>query len=203
MKVETVEESEMTKRQEEIIEVALELIAGKGMGSLTIRNIAREIGVTEPAIYRHFDSKYAILDAMLDKFTAMSSGVLDSIGTSGASGMEKIGNFLQDRYRRFAGNPKLAKVMFSEEIFQDDARLAGKVLAIMHSHREVICGYIEESVRAGEIRDDVDPASLFRIIFGPMRLLVKQWCLSGFAFDLVAEGEKLWCVEKKLIEKGK
>jgi len=35
---------------------------------LTIKNLAKKIGITEPAIYRHFDSKIHILITILDLF---------------------------------------------------------------------------------------------------------------------------------------
>ncbi len=57
-----------TARQKEITEVALELISEKGIQGLTIKNLANKIGITEPAIYRHYDSKIDILIAVLDLF---------------------------------------------------------------------------------------------------------------------------------------
>ncbi len=192
---------ELTKRQDEILDKAIDLIAERGMGSLTIRNLSREIGVSEPAIYRHFESKHSILDGVLDRFSLMSMDVLGSEGLSVLGGLGRVEYFLMDRYRRFAGNRNLAKVMISEELFQDDPRLSAKVFGIMHSHREVVCGFLEMAVKEGGIRDDIDGTSLFRIIFGPMRLLVKQWCLSGFGFDLEDEGRGLWEAEKMLLER--
>lgn len=192
---------DLTKRQEEILDRAVDLIAERGMGGLTIRNLARDIGVSEPAIYRHFESKHAILDGVLDRFSLMSLDVLNSGRLDSLDGLGRVEYFLMDRYRRFAGNANLAKVMISEELFQDDPSLAAKVLGIMHSHREVVCGFLEMAVREGRIRDDIDGKSLFRIIFGPMRLLVKQWCLSGFGFDLEDEGRGLWEAEKMLLER--
>ena len=56
----------LTDRQKEIIEVSLNLIAGKGIQGLTIKNISKEIGISEPAIYRHYENKIQILIALLE-----------------------------------------------------------------------------------------------------------------------------------------
>lgn len=192
---------ELTNRQNEIIDKAVDLIAICGIQHMTMKNLAKSVGVTEPAIYRHFENKFAILDAILDRFTYISSDVLNSEEMDKQSPLDKIGYFLMDRYQRCSENPKLAKVMFSEEVFQDDERLAQKVLMIMHSHKETMHQVITAGQQDCSIRHDIDPTSLFRIIFGPMRLLIKQWCLSGYIFDLVAEGKALWETEKKLISK--
>ena len=67
---------QLTVRQQEIIDAALALIAEQGIQNLTIKNIAAALKITEPAIYRHFDSKFAILDALLDSFDHGSVSVL-------------------------------------------------------------------------------------------------------------------------------
>ena len=191
---------EYTDRQNEIINKAVELIANGGIQNLTIKNLAKAIGVSEPALYRHFANKYAILDAILESFREVAFEVLKNEEASGGSSLDKIGHFINDRYNRAVSNPNMAKVMFSEEIFQDDPRLAEKVLQIMHSHKESIHRIIKVGQEKGEIRDDFDSLALFRIIFGPVRLLIKQWCLSNFAFDLIKEGDALWKATEKMIK---
>jgi hypothetical protein len=70
----------------------------------------------------------------------------------------------------------------------------------MHSHKDKIHEIIIEGQERGEIRCDFDTLALFRVIFGPVRLLIKQWCLSGCRFDVVHEGDALWQVTKKMIK---
>ena len=52
-------------RIEEITQVALELAEKKGVGGVTTAALARELGFTEAALYRHFPGKSAILAAAL------------------------------------------------------------------------------------------------------------------------------------------
>jgi len=61
-----------TDRQTEILLVALELIGKKGIQGLTIKNISKEIGISEPAIYRHFASKSDIILGVLSNFKEMA-----------------------------------------------------------------------------------------------------------------------------------
>jgi len=190
---------DLTARQQEIINVSISLIADKGIQNLTIKNISQTIGISEPAIYRHFKNKFEILMTILDSFEIIASDVLNSEEIKDLNSLDKIEFFLFDRYKRCAKNPKLAKLMFAEENFQDDELLAGKVLEIMHAHKSEMHKIITTGQTLGEIRDDIETISLFRIIFGPMRLLIKQWGLSGCKFNLVKEGQKLWQAEKKLL----
>lgn len=190
---------ELTSRQREIIEVAISLVADKGIQSLTIKNISQTIGISEPAIYRHFKSKFEIIMTILDSFEALASEVLNAAEMKKLGALGRIEFFLLSRYKLCAENPKLAKLLFAEENFQDDERLAAKVLSIMRSHKAHMDEIISAGQKSGEIRNDIDAVSLFRIIFGPMRLLIKQWGLSGGKFNLVEEGRKLWEAEKKML----
>ena len=192
---------ELTKRQEEIINCAVRLISEEGIQNLTIRRLAAAVGVTEPALYRHFTNKFDILDTVLDCFEGASDEVLSKLADEKVTPLEKIQLFILDRIGRMVENPHLARVMFSEEIFQDDQRLSEKVLKIMHSHGAKLRLIVQEGQKRGEIRQDIEPIVMFRLIFGPVRLLIKQWCLSGFAFDLEAEGNKLWDGMSRIIVK--
>ncbi len=190
---------DLTTRQQEIINVSISLIADKGIQSLTMKNISQAIGISEPAIYRHFKNKFEILMTLLDTFEIIAADVLNSEEIKNFNSLDKIEFFLMDRYRRCSENSKLAKLMFSEENFQDDERLAKKVLSIMHAHKSEMHKIISAGQSNGEIRADIDSLSLFRIIFGPMRLLIKQWGLSGCGFNLMEEGKKLWKAENKML----
>ncbi|MGC9375649.1 MAG: TetR/AcrR family transcriptional regulator, partial [Bacteroidales bacterium] len=41
-----------SERQKEILTTAVEIIAAKGIQGLTIKNLSKEIGISEAAIYR-------------------------------------------------------------------------------------------------------------------------------------------------------
>ncbi len=53
-------------RKQQIIRVASRLFSRRGFDKVTTRELAEECGVSEPALYRYFDSKEAIYDAVLD-----------------------------------------------------------------------------------------------------------------------------------------
>ncbi len=47
--------------KERILEASLRLFSQKGIRETTIKDIAKEVGITEGAIYRHFESKEEII----------------------------------------------------------------------------------------------------------------------------------------------
>ena len=57
-----------SKRQKEIIEAAISLIAQNGIEGLTTKALAAAVGISEPALYRHFSNKAKIVQAVIGCF---------------------------------------------------------------------------------------------------------------------------------------
>ncbi|RLB99365.1 MAG: hypothetical protein DRH90_20735, partial [Deltaproteobacteria bacterium] len=55
-------------RQKEIIEISLEILKDGGVQKFTMKEIAKRAGISEQAIYRHFENKLAILAAVIEYF---------------------------------------------------------------------------------------------------------------------------------------
>ncbi|WNV89958.1 TetR/AcrR family transcriptional regulator C-terminal domain-containing protein [Umezawaea sp. Da 62-37] len=53
-------------RRDEVLQAALDLLDEVGLDDLTTRKLADRLGVQVGALYRHFTSKRALLDAMVD-----------------------------------------------------------------------------------------------------------------------------------------
>ena len=151
-----------TERQRQIIDESIKIIANSGIQNLTIKNISKEIGISEAAIYRHFDSKFSILMAILESFENSAQTILDQIDSK-KNCIEQIGDFLSDRYANFAAEPNISRVMFSDEIFQNDKRLSAKIASIVHSHKEKLVHCIQQGQAKNEIRNDIPPKDIFRI----------------------------------------
>lgn len=54
------------ERKNQIVREAIRLFSRHGFDGVTIRQLAEACGITEPALYRHFPSKEAIYNAVLD-----------------------------------------------------------------------------------------------------------------------------------------
>jgi AcrR family transcriptional regulator len=191
---------ELTDRQKEIVLNTIRIISRQGIQDLTIKNIAAAINVTEAAIYRHFKSKNDMLMAVLDYFEELATCMSEKAEQSNLTSLEKIEIFIMQRYELFQSNPDLAKVMFSEVLFENDSELSDKMHTIIQKHMHQMIEYINQAQATGQIRKDVDEKHLFRMVVGSMRLLVTQWCLSNYSFPLEEEGKRLWCSLKELIK---
>lgn len=180
----------MTPRQTEIVQVAVKLVADKGIQNLTIKNLATEIGISEPALYRHFENKLAILKAVIDAFENLMQPALNKLKERSVAN-KKIELFIREHFNILSNNPYFAKVIFSESNFQNQPALISAVTQMMNSSRQKLEAIILEGQQNNQIRTDISSTNFARIIIGSMRFLITQWNLSGELFNLENEGRKL------------
>jgi AcrR family transcriptional regulator len=192
-----------SERQEEIMDQAVRLIAENGIQGLTVRNLAKRIGVSEPALYRHFDSKTDILLGILDRFDRASHGMRATLSSDDSPSLEQLEFFLEASLSRFQQRPEITAVIFAEEIFQNEPRLTEKVADIMRKHQASLMALLTRGQASGTIRGDVPAEGLTLLIQGSIRLLVSRWRMADYGFDLVKEGRGLLKVLRTLLTHNK
>jgi len=192
---------ELSDRQKQIIDVSLELIAENGIQGLTIKNLAKKIGFSESAIYRHYENKIQILVAILNYFKKNTENLFNSGLNVEGDALSKINHILYNQFRIFSASPSFVAVIFSEELFRNEAILVEKVREIMNNNFSAINSIISTGQLNGELRNDIEAAHLSVVVMGTLRLFVKQWQMSNYAFDLVQKGDELSNSIKLLIIK--
>lgn len=190
-----------TERQQEIISTALDLIREKGIQGLTIKNLSKRLGITEPAIYRHFENKIQILVALLDLLKANTSSIFNAELNSDEPAVRKVERLFENHFKSFAGMPSLASVVFSEEIFRNEKQLIGKISEVIEFNNQALLTILKQGQQKNEIRDDISAEHLVIFMMGSLRLFVKKWQFSNFSFNLEREGGNLIESVKLLILK--
>ncbi|MDT3359753.1 MAG: TetR/AcrR family transcriptional regulator, partial [Spirochaetota bacterium] len=123
-----------TPRQLELIEAAIKLTAADGIQKLTIRNVASAIGVSEAAVYRHFESKHELLKAILAYLDAMLSPRFEALLESKAPAFEALLSFLSDLFTLLEHNTAFTLMLFAEETFNVDPQLQTELLSLMEDN---------------------------------------------------------------------
>lgn len=67
----SVKDPPITPRHEEILDRTLELVREGGLANLTMKKVAKRMGFTEPALYRYYPTKQALVLGLLDRLEEM------------------------------------------------------------------------------------------------------------------------------------
>lgn len=192
-----------TERQIEIMEAATQIIGQKGIQEFTTKNLAKDIGLSEAALYRHFKSKNEIMLGMLDYFMfEMRERISQLAGKEGKTSSELLRDIFTSQLKTFATRPAIVSVIFSEGIFQFNKELMHKVSEMMGVMQAEIDTIIKRGQKEGYLRDFVGATTISTIIMGSMRMAVMKWKISGQQSDLVKDGTKVLNGVLKMIEKN-
>ena len=190
-----------TSRQVEIINACKYLIGKKGIQNLTIKNLAKKMSFSEPALYRHFKDKTEILKALLLFHREIIESKTIKILSSDKASLDKIKEIFKFKFKYIEKNPAFVMIIFSETSFQYCSVLSSLVSKIMTQRSIIIINLLKEGQKNKEIRNDIEAEQLATIIMGGIRKKMLSWKLEGFKSDLNLEGEKLWITIQKLIKK--
>lgn len=101
-----------TETIEEILRLALEIMAEVGAGGLTYAELARRLGVRPPSLYRYFDSVLAIYDELFRRGQREHLEAVRTAMIDGEPGVSAIVAGLQAGGAWASGHGTLAQLLF-------------------------------------------------------------------------------------------
>ena len=117
------------------------------------------------------------------------------------SPMQRLELSLRNRTEAFVGNPALAAIIFSEEIFISDNQLSQEIRTIMNEREALFIELLTRGQAIGEVRDDVEVEQLATMIIGAFRFAVTKCHLFNCGVNLEEEVDRLIGAIKKMILK--
>lgn len=191
----------LSRKQIEIVDAALDIISNQGVRRMTVKNLSQALGVSEPALYRHFNSKFEILMAILTGYGSDFAALINRKIIEDGKAVDTIDAMYRELFRWFVRRPALSVVLFSDDLLRYDRRLSLEANAIIEMTHERINEILRGGVRRGEVRKDVPVKHLAWMIMGTVRLLITRWRMSGFTANLVKEGDVMLKYLHKVIAK--
>jgi AcrR family transcriptional regulator len=170
------------ERQKIIIDEAIKIIHEAGYESLSIRELASKVQISEPAIYRHFLNKEDIILGILSRIGEFDHK-LEAHLAGGKTAAEKLKRFIQFHFDFLQKNKEMTSVLFSEDIFNQSDLLKQKLMRIIKYRKSLLVSIIDQGKTENAIKN-IETANIVTMILGFIRLMVLEWRLGGFKFDL-------------------
>lgn len=99
-------------RKSEIIKATLELASEYGLAAVSMNQIAEKLGISKPALYKHFESREEIIKTMYSFLReqakqSIKAGEMNLDMLSDKVSLEKILTQMVDAYRNICTNPEM------------------------------------------------------------------------------------------------
>jgi AcrR family transcriptional regulator len=173
-----------TKAKTAVLSAAAAVIREEGPRAATLKNIASRAGITEPAIFRHFDGVDGLFEGLFHVFERIYKRFDDAYRAEG-KGLPRLRFAVRSIVDCLAASHDFAYiVMHARQVFREYPELREKISELNAKDRKNAMSCIEEGVKSGEIRSDVDAATIAISLVGGIYTIASMWIESAYAFDL-------------------
>ena len=193
---------ESTKaRQRQIIDAARKVIIKYGSEHVTVKRIAKEVGISETAIYRHFKSKRDILSLLVDGIEESLVGDITGASREGHTPLEILDSVLRSHLSAIEQRRGISFQIIAEIISFGDKKLNKQVSNATDNYISCLKGLLAEGVKFGEVRDDIDLEAAATVLFGIIQGMVNIWALHSYSFDPQEKYIALWGIFREAVVK--
>ena len=156
-------------RQVELTDAALHIIATKGIAALSTRSLAEQVGLSSGAIFRHF----ATLDALLEAVVGRVEAVLEATYPPATlPPLARLERFMEVRSAAVGQQLGILRLVLSEQFLLALPKSGSERLAAcVERTRAFVARCLREGQRVGEVRADLSVEALAPIVMGTVQML--------------------------------
>jgi AcrR family transcriptional regulator len=169
-------------RQDEIKQAVLDIIFTQGLKSLSTKNLAKHIGLSEGAIFRHFATKQDILLSILQDVQTELIAQLREITVAPLSPEMRLEKFLCATVHYLTDKKGVTMLLFSEASHNNDSMLKNSLQQIFNSQRNLVSKIMLDGIALGIWDDQVNVDRVSMIYLGIPVTLNIELVLNGGLF---------------------
>lgn len=174
-------------RRREIIEAVLRLVLEVGPDRLTTQAVADAVGITQPAVFRHFANRETLWVEVATAVAARMRAAWDAASAEATSPGDAIRRLIAAQAGLIAVEPSILAIVYSHELRVGNPALAAVFRDLMAEMTRHLAACF---VACGD-RSAVAPTDGALLVLGLVQSSALRWALTGRGFDLVGETLRL------------
>jgi AcrR family transcriptional regulator len=182
-----------------LTDATLAVVADHGLRGLSLAAVARRVGLTPSAIYRHFPGKDALLDAVLDRMRERLHGAIAASRAEAGDPVDALRRLLARHTQLIRQNRALPRIVLSDDYHIGHPERRQRLLGVFSGYLDGVADIIRDGQRCGRIRADVNPRSLAILFLGLIQPAGVLWTLSDGRFDVTRQAREAWPVFERAL----
>jgi AcrR family transcriptional regulator len=166
-------------RQTELVAAALALAAERSPAEVTTAALAQVVGITQGAVFRHFESKEAIWLAVIDFAHETLLARLRAAAQAPAPPLAALRAVFLAHVDFVVEQPGVPRVIFQELQNPEDTPVKARVRRLMQAYRALLADLLGRAGAARELAPGTDVPAASVLFIGAVQGLVMQSLLSG------------------------
>lgn len=178
-------------RKAEIIETTLLLVAELGPERVTTQAVAARVGITQPGVFRHFPAKRDLWLAVADWVVTEAERRWAEAPKPQDGPLASIRAVIKAQMKFIQDTPAVPSLIFSRELHTQNEELRQAFHGMASTFHALLTRMVKQSQASGELSTDISPEDIANLLLTLTPGLATRWSLSGRAFNLAREGERL------------
>lgn len=175
------------ERRAVIVKAVLELAAKQNPGDITTAAIASRMKLTQGALFRHFPSKDAIWQFVVEWVAGQLLARVDRAIEAAESPFQALEAVYTAHIAFIAANPGVPRLLFGELQRAEDTPAKRVARTLLGRYGMRLSTLIEEGKARGQIAHEIDTAAAATMFIGSIQGLVMQALLSGKTRRMLAD----------------
>jgi AcrR family transcriptional regulator len=167
------------QRRSVITATVVELAAEQNPGDITTSAIAHRMNLTQGALFRHFPTKDAIWQAVMEWVAERLLARIDKAAQAAASPLAALEAMFMAHIDFVAKHPGVPRMMFGELQRAEDTSAKRMARTLVTQYGARLHAVIEQGKAQGELAAEIDPAAAATLFIGSIQGLVMQSLLAG------------------------
>ncbi len=136
-------------RKEQIKKAVRLIIDEKGFKGLSTHHLAEKLGLSEGAIYRHFESKAQIISDIVGDVRKDMIGALQQVALGGQSPEVRLKKFMCTHIRYLIENKGITILLFTEATYQQDEKTKNELHEIFQLLKRYFSKIVMDGINEG------------------------------------------------------
>lgn len=167
------------KRRATTVQAVLDLAAVQNPVTITTGAIAAQMNITQGALFRHFATKDAIWQAVIEWVTQRMLARVDEVARTVQAPLEALETVFVAHIESHVRHAGVPRIIVSELQRAEDTLVKRKVRKFMAQYVEKVQAFIEQGKAGGVIDPEVDAKAAATLFVGTIQGLALQSLISG------------------------
>jgi AcrR family transcriptional regulator len=190
------------ERRAATVDAVIELAATRDPGEITTTVIARHMGVTQGALFRHFPTKDAILEAVMGWVADRLLARVDRAAANAPSATAALDAVFKAHTGFVAEHPGVPRMIFGELQRSGSTATKRMVATLLRHYGERLRALLETGCRNGEFRPDLDVGAAVTLFLGTVQGLVIQALFAGDVQAILRDAPRVFSIYLRGISRG-
>lgn len=189
-----------SNRQQQIVEVALDLVEEGGTEAVSTTTIAARIGVSQPAVFRHFATKEALWLGVLDWLDGQLRQIrARAVQAEGEDPFAVLGRTFSHHLKLVTERPALAKLVFSDSLRSQFPSLDARFRQLHSAYRADVEKLLRRAGASGRMSGDTKVRDAIALYFALIQGISFQMSIAHTGQYSPADRARLFALFEKAV----